>query len=142
MVATVLVRVGVSLAFAALMVGCGPTLQQIVPEEKRQKLLSFLEIGKSKKEDILARLGRPSGEFQGGRILTYRLAEVREEFSFHSEFKGLRSTKGKLGERWRRPSPPREVSGKEEVWGPLYNLVLIFDEANILERHNLIKMGY
>lgn len=54
--------------------GCAtPVVKTIEREDFLAKLL-FLEAGRTSREDILLRLGEPSGQYEGERIFTYLLA--------------------------------------------------------------------
>jgi len=55
-----------------LLMGCAHTLT-VADSEVERKYLPWLEDGKTKKEDVERRLGPPSGEFEGGRLWTFRL---------------------------------------------------------------------
>ena len=84
----------------------------------KQNWSSFLEDGNTRKEEVLSRLGVPSGVFEDGRILTYRVLVDRERGLIalsHSENPPLR-----LG----RDAP---------------QLILVFDEKQVLERHKLLE---
>jgi hypothetical protein len=47
----------------------------------RHDLLYFLQDGKTIREEVFLRLAEPSGIFEGGRILTYRLGEDEGGFT-------------------------------------------------------------
>ena len=102
--------------------GCGPTHQQLAPDDAKQKWLSFVENGKTTREELLLKLGTPSGRFQGDRILTYRLIADGEVLT---------------------PAPfevmytPHMVSGWREN---AYNLVVVFDENGVAQKHSFIKV--
>ena len=129
----------VVLALSLLMlVGCGATLQQVVPDKSRQTLLPYLEDGKTTKQEIIERLGQPSRQFQGGRILTYRLGQLRE-CGWFCDDKGLRAIE--TGVTWNKPRPPRlDSQWRIASYGEVYALVLIFDEPNVLRKHSLIQI--
>jgi hypothetical protein len=57
------------------------------------------------------RLGSPSAQFEGERILTYRLT--------------------------RELAPTRETTSWNAAW---YSLVLVFDPAHVLQRHRLVEV--
>jgi hypothetical protein len=102
---------------------CAPT-QQIVNIETEAKWLSYLEDGKTTKEDVLLRLGLPSAQFEGERILTYRMMPSEEE--------GLVVVS-------------RELDARDpwlSQWARLaeYSLVLIFDDQHVLKRHSLVRV--
>jgi hypothetical protein len=112
--------------FSLLFVACAPTLQQVAPNEAKQKWLPFLENGKTTKEEVLLKLGIPSTQFQGERIFTYRL--VTDGTELMPAPREVVAT--------RLPTP-----GLMSGWsGSAYNLVVIFDERGVLQRHSLIKV--
>ena len=119
------------------LVGCGAALQQVVPDESRQTLLPYLKDGKTTKQEIIERLGQPSRQFQGGRILTYRLGQLSECGHWSCEDKGLRAIEA--GVTWDKPRPSR-VDSLREVYGGVYTLVLVFNEADVLRKHSLIQI--
>lgn len=86
--------------------------------------LSFLEDGKTKKIVVLSRLGRPSARFQKERIFTYRLQMDHQDF--------LRPVSQGLDEF----VIDRKLYGEK----PMYSLVLIFDDDDILKQHRLIEI--
>lgn len=78
--------------------------------------LAFLVDGSTTKEDVLFRLGLPSAEFEGERILTYRI--------------GTGAKRGTV-------VVPRHAGDWQ---GAEYSLVLVFDAQQVLRRHALIKV--
>ena len=82
--------------------------------------------GKTTKEEVLLKLGTPSAQFQGERIFTYRL--VADEKELMPAPREVVAT---------RLPTPYSMSGWRES---AYNLVVIFDERGILQRHSLIKV--
>ena len=132
----------VVLAVSLLMlVGCGAALQQVVPDESRQTLLPYLEDGKTTKQEIIERLGQPSRQFQGGRILTYRLGQLRECGFWSCDDKGLRAIE--TGVTWDKPRPSRlDSPWRMASYGEVYSLVLVFNEADVLRKHSLIQIRH
>ncbi len=57
---------------------CAPT-QQIVNKETEAKWVSYLEDGRTTKQQVLLRLGLPSAQFERERILTYRMKLSKKE---------------------------------------------------------------
>ena len=86
--------------------------------------LPFLEDGATKKLVILSRLGRPSAQFQKGRIFTYRLQMDHQNV--------LRAVSQDLDEF----VIDRKLYGED----PMYSLVLIFDNDDILKQHRLVEV--
>jgi hypothetical protein len=85
--------------------------------------LQFLKDGKTTREDVLLKLGEPSGQFEGERILTYIL---------------LTDNEGKLHVLPRQvpmyPHDPRMYVLNSDIC----SLVLVFGSDNILMKHSLI----
>ena len=119
---------GMLLSFVALLLlmGCAGT-QQVVNKEAHAQL-DFLIEGVTTKEDVLLRLGIPAAQFEGERILLYRLRERQKE--------GLAVIPPELGYRDARLAPVRSPWGTGD-----YSLVLVFDEKNILLKQSLIKVS-
>jgi hypothetical protein len=84
-----------------------------------QKWLPFLQDGRTTKKEVLLELGIPTEQFEGERILAYTL--------LFDESKGFAPARDRL--TWRSPS-----------WVPmsLYDLMLVFDERDVLMRHGLV----
>ncbi len=83
--------------------------------ELQQKCLAFLEDGKTDREEIVLRLGRPESQFENGRIWIYGVYEM------------LLNEEGLL-----------EVC-KELYFHGEYNLVLVFDR-DVLKRYSLLRI--
>lgn len=81
--------------------------------------------GKTRKQDVLLNLGVPSDQFDGERILAYRLRFDRE--------KGFVVVSREFDSMF---IPPE---GRRERYDG-YHLVLVFDEDHVLLRHRLIKV--
>ncbi len=101
---------------------CAPT-QQIVNKETEAKWLSYLEDGRTAKQQVLLRLGLPSAQFEGEKILTYRMKLSKKEglvvVSRESD------AKNPWLSQWVRAE---------------YSLVLIFDDQHVLKRHSLLHV--
>jgi len=111
----------ICLFFFALTLGCSPGLTS---EKIEQRWLPFLEDGETKKIVILSRLGKPSAQFQRGRILTYRL---------QTDHRGILRPVSQGLEEFVIDKRLYDVK-------PMYSLVLIFDEKEILRRHSLVSV--
>jgi outer membrane protein assembly factor BamE (lipoprotein component of BamABCDE complex) len=61
-----------TLSFTAALSGCATPKPPSVAEVE-SKHLAFLEKSETTREDVLTKLGTPSGVFENERILTYRL---------------------------------------------------------------------
>jgi len=106
--------------------GCAPTLHRVDPASART-LFTYLEIGKTTKAEAVDRLGGPSAEFEGGRILTFR----------------LRLDRGK-GDRVEAVVAPREVDPEDARFSrwtrATHSLVLVFDQERVLVRFGLLEV--
>jgi len=96
---------------AAAIAGCSATIQSIGKGSARE-LVPFIEDGKTTRADVVAKLGNPVDTFEQGKIVTYRMRPTGD---------GL-SVAGSLD---------KDAS---------YELVLSFDERNVLRRHNLLRL--
>lgn len=98
--------------------------QVIANESIQQKWLPFIEDGKTTKEEVVLKLGIPSGQFEGERILVYKMSFVEKEgFKVVSRYINIYSNPRFHG---------RDISE--------YNLVLVFDKRNVLQRHSLLSI--
>ena len=95
-------RMLLSLFVLLLLVGCAAT-QQVVNKEAHPQL-DFLNEGVTTKEDVLLKLGIPAAQFEGERILIYRLRERQKE--------GLVVIPPELGYRDARLAPVRSSWGR------------------------------
>ena len=92
--------------------GCATT----PPPPADPHLLDFLRDGQSTKETVVLKLGQPSALLESGRILTYRVRQEKDRGYFL-----------------------REASATN--WCELkFSLVLVFDPAEVLERHSLVEV--
>ena len=92
--------------------GCATTVT--LPADPH--LLDFLHDGQSTKETVVLKLGQPSTVLESGRILTYRVGQEKDRGYFL-----------------------REASATN--WCELkFSLVLVFDPAEVLERHSLVEV--
>ena len=111
----------VATALLFLVAGCAAVAFQRAPKTS----LDFLEDGKTTKEDVLLKLGPSFATFEGQRIISYRLAKSREGYLVME-----RTTNPNV------PGGPAWLSGLEGK----FNLMLIFDEHAILQRHSLVPI--
>jgi hypothetical protein len=125
----ILLRICLSLLLSSFMLagfGCATTALQkleIAENEVGTKWLAHLEHGKTTKEAILLEYGLPSAQFEGERILTYRLMLHAQE--------GLVVVGRELSS-----FDPRLIQWAKAE----YSLVLVFDGQNILRRHSLLRV--
>ena len=100
-----------------LLLGCAtPRSVGPVPDKG---LLDFLEDGKTTKQMAFEKLGQPSGTYENGRILTYRIG--------NEEGKGYYIVGA-------------GPSGEMLFIKSKHSLVLIFNDKGILERHSLVNV--
>jgi hypothetical protein len=109
----------------ALLAGCTPPLlRQAEPAELQVAWLAFLSDGKTTREEVLLRLGTPSAQLEGERILTYAFS---------------RNAAG----AWR---PATRSWGRAQE-APIFtddqisSLVLVFAADGRLVRHSLVVPG-
>ena len=102
---------------------------KVVDKSIQQKWLPFIEDGKTTKDEVLLTLGKPSGQFEGGRILTYPM-NFNEKEGFRVDYE-----RKFIYHRYWLPTLKLSVSKAE------YNLILVFDDKNILSRYNLLKIS-
>lgn len=93
------------------------------PPKGRGDLLDFVVDGRTTKPEALAALGSPSGRFESGKIVTYRLGYERQSNGYYVV--------------------EREVSPDGwPMWTlTTFSLVLVFDETDVLQRHSLVKVN-
>ncbi len=85
-------------------------------------LLTFLQSGATPKQEVLLKLGQPSGKFDEGKVLTYRLAQ--DKGGYYVSGRSSRST----SHGW----PLDSHCG--------YSLVLVFDDQNVLRTHSVVNV--
>jgi hypothetical protein len=78
-------------------------------------LLDFLDDGRTLRQDVLLKFGDPSAQYEGDRILTYRLAQDKAGYFL--------------------------AGGARSDWSVApFSLVLVFDDAGVLRRHSLVQV--
>jgi hypothetical protein len=89
----------------------------------RADLMSFLAVGVTTRQDVMLRLGPPSGRFENEKILTYRLGYEPKNQGYY-----VVEREGGLGgwPTW--------------LWAK-FSLVLVFNEAGVLEKHSLVEVN-
>ena len=97
-------------------------IQPLPVEPGLHPLLSFIHAGVTTREDVLLKLGVPSAQFEGQRILTY---ELRVD------------DRGELHVVWpqRNEDHPSLIRFKPDI----YSLVLVFGPNAVLEKHSLVR---
>jgi hypothetical protein len=101
---------------AALSLICGCATAPI-PGASRD-LVGFLDPGRTTREEVVLKLGQPSGAFEQERIITYRLGQDDKQGYF------IVSQKATM--------PWQSVR---------YSLVLVFDEKGVLLRKNMVDVN-
>ena len=108
------------LTLALALVGCASTPP---PLKGRPDLLNFLSDGKTTKTEAIITLGLPAGRFESEKILTYRLGVELRNSGFYVVERET-TTNG-----W-----PTWTAAK-------FSLVLVFDDAGILQKHSLVEVN-
>jgi len=116
-----------AIGFLILLVlsGCAETRLQTVDDSILQQQLSLLEDGKTTKQDILLKFGIPSSQFEGERIFTYRLRFNTNENRFEVISREVDRRDPRFAE-WMQTE---------------YNLVLVFDDKHILQKHSMLRIN-
>ena len=100
----------VSFSLAIAILGGCMTVQKL-DSSLAIKYEGFTHDGKTTKQEVQDRLGRPSSIYEDGRIIVYHVYLKKDErLSLQAE-------------------------------GACYACILVFDKDNILERHSLVKHG-
>ena len=105
-----------------LLAGCASQAPPAKVAELEAKHLAFVRDGVTTREQVMLQLGIPTGTFEGERIMTWRLVYNGDVlFPIAAE---------------RVPDDPRYT-----MWQvPAYNLVLVFDARNLVQRHSFIEV--
>jgi len=123
--------------------------------------LSYLENGKTKREEIIQRLGEPTSSFQNNTILGYRLILVEEgrdisekeyrniivnhDVAYVTPYYGWVNNRRKLLSEKGALLPLREQNKEDRILDILsreaeYSLVLVFDDQGTLAGHDLRRV--
>ena len=108
-----------AVGIGALLSGCAtPTIKALEPGAVRDSYLPFLKDGRTTREQVLLKLGAPSAQFEGGRILTYAF---------------------RLDDDDRLQVLMRHMHTSSSQWRPgMYSLVVVFRANGVLARHSLV----
>ncbi len=127
----------------------------------RERWLSYVEDGKTKKGDIIRRLGEPTSSFQDNRILGYRLILVEDgrditekeyrtalinfESAYRDRYYGWINNRRKLLSEKGALFTVRDQNKEDKLLEILsreaeYSLVLVFDDQNTLAQHSLRRI--
>jgi hypothetical protein len=110
---------------ASLLAACATeTVKSVAPASLPEiRVLAFLRDDETTREDVLLRLGVPTAQLEGDRILMYQL---------NTDAKG----------RWYLSAPEWNSATGMRTWRTgTSSLVLVFDEAGVLRRHSLVVPG-
>jgi hypothetical protein len=110
-----------AVALCLLAAGCQQDLPN--PSQLDQKLSADLTDGKTTREQILLRFGEPSGQFEGQRILTYRL---------NCDDSGKWEV---VARRFTQDNQEHEPSWEKS----LFSLVLVFN-GPVLSKHSVVAV--
>ena len=87
-----------------------------VPGASRD-LLSFMQNGQTTRQEVILKLGQPSGSYEHEKILTYRIGEDRDQ--------GYFLVSPKFMQPWQSVR---------------YSLVLLFDDNGLLQKKNMVSV--
>ena len=104
---------------AILLAGCGAP----PPPLGRSDLFDFLVDGQTRKRQVVDHLGQPSGTFESGRVLTYRVGYEPANHGYHM-----------VGRESGASGWPTWVNAK-------YSLVVVFDDTGRLRKHTLLEVN-
>ncbi|MGE5839021.1 MAG: hypothetical protein ACM34H_03745 [Deltaproteobacteria bacterium] len=110
------------LAFGLLAAGCAtPKVQPADPQLIfKSDMLGFLQDGVTTRDEVVLKLGIPSAQIEGERILMYQL-------------------KADENGKWHLIAPQWNVNTGLRTWSEgTCSLVLVFGENSILQRHSLV----
>ena len=120
---------GLTLAMALVLLGlataCAPVsrLSWGEPTDLEKSGYDFIRDGVSTRDDLLARLGDPSYKFENKRVLIYRFQQDENRIFLLSAS---------------QVKPARNAGEEKDSGRDLGNVVLIFTQNGILEKHNLV----
>lgn len=111
-----------SLALIIIIAGCAtPHIQSVDPKPLfNSKLLGFIHDSVTTKEEVLVKLGNPTGQFEGEKILTYQLRVDQ------------------TGD-WHLVAPQISANGLREWPNKTCSLVLVFGDDGVLQKHSLVE---
>ncbi|HZK81440.1 MAG TPA: hypothetical protein VFC46_10245 [Humisphaera sp.] len=96
------------------------------PDEISRGPLAFLQPGMVSEADLLLRFGAPTGRFEGDKTITWRLG---------------RTADGIIGPASRVVTLIVTDDNSPKDWGgTLYDLVVVFDEHQMLKRYSLLAV--
>jgi hypothetical protein len=94
---------------------------QLTPQQWQENALGFIQDGRTTREQVMLKLGGPTGRFEADRILTYRIARAGD-----GDVKVVEREKYSdlIGDNWQAAD---------------YSLVLVF-AGNIVEKHSVVPV--
>jgi len=112
----------IALGILVLAEGCEPTprIQMADPKVLLNSELSFIQDGVITREQVVLKLGVPSAQFEGERIMIYQL--------YADNYR-----------KWQLATPMINNFNGLRMWGPeTCSLVLVFGTDGVLSRHSLV----
>jgi hypothetical protein len=112
-----------SLALIIMLASCAtPHIQPTDPKPLlNSKLLGFIQDGVTTREEVVLKLGTPSAQFEGEKILTYQLRIDQAG-------------------NWHLVAPQISAPTDFRVWREeTCSLVLVFGADGVLRKHNLVE---
>ena len=106
-----------------LVIGCAtPTLQPADPQLLfKSDMLSFIRDGVTTREEVVIKLGIPSAQIEGDKILMFQLQADKEG-------------------KWHLTTPQWNATTGLRTWTEgTCSLVLVFGEDGVLRKHSLVK---
>lgn len=107
-------QIGIVL-WGALALACARPITPEAPQLVGEKFPLIVD-GKTSKEEILSRLGKPSNRYETGRIITYEMCD-----DFH------------------QPGRLRQENTRIRCGLSRYSLILVFGPSDLVERHSLVS---
>lgn len=110
---------------ASLLAACATeTVKPVAPASLPEiRVLAFLRDDETTREQVLLRLGVPTAQLEGDRILMYQL---------NTDARG----------RWYLSAPEWDAAEGMRTWRTgTSSLVLVFDDSGVLRRHSLVVPG-
>ena len=108
-----------------LLAGCTPpVLRQAEPAELQVAWFAFLDDGRTTREEVLLRLGTPSAQLEGERVLTYAFS------------RNAAGAWGPAARSWGR-AQQAPIHAERHI----QSLVLVFAADGRLVRHSLVVPG-
>jgi hypothetical protein len=112
-----------ALSLIILTIGCAtPTLQPADPQLLfKSDMLSFIRDGVTTREEVVVKLGIPSAQIEGDRILMFQMRADKEG-------------------KWHLTAPQWNATTGLRAWATgTCSLVLVFGEDGVLRKHSLVR---